>query len=71
MSNLIYYAINEFVMHKEFIENQRSTARDDISDLKAYLENKAKVYCSTGHIKNTCKTVTFIVSRKNKKSTKK
>ncbi len=38
----IYYAINEFVFRKEFIENEYTTAREDIDDLKAYLETKAK-----------------------------
>ncbi len=36
----IYYAINEFVTHPEFISNDKTTARDDIDDLKAYLRSK-------------------------------
>lgn len=48
----IYYGINEFVARPEFINNDKTTAEDDVADLKAYLKIKARELKKSGKIVN-------------------
>lgn len=48
----IYYGINEFVSRPEFLDNEKTTAEDDIADLKAYLKIKARELKKSGKIVN-------------------
>lgn len=48
----IYYAINEFVSRSEFIANHKTSAGEDIDDLKAYLKLKATALKKSGNMMN-------------------